>query len=342
MPHRRLPADTLEAADEWFLSHGLTYFVPEKRQEARSALRPGRTVPLGAGVGLVAAGAGGALAWFTGEFSSAPAVLVSLGLAALAWYALSVLHARPIVAWALSRTFGSLRLLLPMMTRALPLLLVFVTFLFINAEVWQVAAGLQTGMLWLTALLFGGLATGFLLVRLPEEVDLVDDDVDDAFLRRACAGTPLEQSCEDLIADPDCDPTEFAEVGGFERVNLVLVLLVIQAVQILLLAVTVFAFFVLFGGMVMALDVQAAWTGIERADIVHLPGVPNVSIPLVQVSLFLASFSALYLTVSTVTDETYREQFFGSVMREMERAVGMRAVYLALRSRRPLPVTDDD
>lgn len=37
--------------------------------------------------------------------------------------------------------------------------------------------------------------------------------------------------------------------------------------------------------------------------------------------------------MSTVTDETYREQFFGSVVRELERAVGVRAVYLALRSR---------
>jgi hypothetical protein len=35
--------------------------------------------------------------------------------------------------------------------------------------------------------------------------------------------------------------------------------------------------------------------------------------------------------VSTVTDETYREQFFSSVERQLERAVGVRAVYLAAR-----------
>ena len=39
------------------------------------------------------------------------------------------------------------------------------------------------------------------------------------------------------------------------------------------------------------------------------------------------------VTRSTVTDETYREQFFGSVLLEMERAVGLRAVYLAARDR---------
>ena len=48
----------------------------------------------------------------------------------------------------------SLRMLFPMVTRALPLLLLFMTFLFINAEVWQVSATLDGGVLWVTVLLF--------------------------------------------------------------------------------------------------------------------------------------------------------------------------------------------
>ena len=117
---------------------------------------------------------------------------------------------------------------------------------------------------------------------------------------------------------------------GFERWNLILVLVIIQAVQVLLLAVTVFAFFMLFGAMVMEPDIVAGWTG---GDPTVLPGLPNVSAELLQVSVFLAAFSNLYLTVATMTDETYREQFFGSVLSELERAVGVRAVYLALRAR---------
>ena len=38
---------------------------------------------------------------------------------------------------------------------------------------------------------------------------------------------------------------------GFERWNLILVLLVIQMVQVLLLAVAVFVFFLLFGSLIM-------------------------------------------------------------------------------------------
>jgi hypothetical protein len=82
--------------------------------------------------------------------------------------------------------------------------------------------------------------------------------------------------------------------------------------------------------MVMEPDIVEGWTG---GDPTHVPGLSNVSIELFQVSVFLAAFSNLYLTVSTMTDETYRERFFGSVLSELERAVGVRAVYLAQRAR---------
>ena len=323
-------ADPLTATETWFLQHGLSYFVPEERAEARSALRPRRIVPLVLLVALAAAAAGGALAWVGEQLAFAPATLVTIFLVSALWYALTALQARPIATWALHRTFGSLRTLLPMMSQALPLLLIFVTFLFINAEVWEVASYLDGASLWLVALLFGLLATGFLLVRLPEEVDRTDDNVDDEFLLRACRGTPMEGPCRDLVGDPDANPTSYAEVTGFERWNLILVLVIIQAVQVLLLAVTVFAFFMLFGAMVMQPEIVEGWTGQSPT---HVPGLTNVSVELLQVSVFLAAFSHLYLTVSTMTDETYRERFFGSVLSELERAVGVRAVYLALRAR---------
>lgn len=321
----------LAATHAWFLQHGLAYFVPEERQAAREALRLRRVVPLMVVTVAVAGGIAAVLVLISDFYSFGPATLWTIaGLTGL-WYFLTALKARPIVTWALHRTFGSLRTLLPMMSRALPLLLLFVTFLFINAEVWEVAAHLDGGVLWLVALLFGTLAGGFLLVRLPEEVDRTDDDVDEGFLLRACRGTPLEASCRELVEDPDADPAAHAEVTGFERWNLVLVLLIIQAAQVLLLSLSVFVFFLVFGAIVMEPAIVANWTG---GDPHHLPGLVNVSAELLQVSVFLAAFSTLYLTVSTVTDEAYRTQFFGAVLRELERAVGVRAVYLALRAQK--------
>ena len=72
----------------------------------------------------------------------------------------------------------------------------------------------------------------------------------------------------------------------------------------------------------------AAWVG---SDTHHVSWLPNVSVELVQVAVFLSAFSGLYFTVVVVTDETYREQFFTGVMQELDRALGVRAAYLTLQ-----------
>ena len=327
---KQTSSDPLVATETWFLQHGLPYFVPEERTAARAALRPRRALPLMLLVLLVAAALGGLLGWFSDQVSAAPALWLTLAVLGGVVYAMTALRARPILSWALGRTFSSLRLLLSTASRALPLLLVFVTFLFINAEAWEMTSELPFGRLWLAVLLLLGLGMVFLLVRLPEEVDHTDDAVDDSFLARACRGTPLEQPCVDLVADPDADPASYAEVTGYERWNLIAALLIIQTAQVVVLVVAVFVFFLLFGSLIMPETVQGSWTG---KDIRSFPYLDSVSTQLVKVSLFLASFSGLYFTVSAVTDETYRKQFFAGVTDELERAVGVRAVYLALRAR---------
>lgn len=321
--------------EPWFVHNGLPYFVPDERARARAALRPSKTVPVMVLVALAAVAAAVGLTWLTGQASFAPATLTLVALLAAGFYALTALRARPILGWALRRSRGSLRQLLPMVTRALPLLLLFVTFLFINAEVWQLSATLDGSVLWLTLLLFGGIAVGFLLVRLPEEVDRVDDFIDVDLLRRATRGTPIEGPAHELVEQhgDQLSLEEYGDVRGYERWNLILVLLVTQVAQVLLLSVAVLGFFLVFGGIVMTAEVQRAWTAQDHIS--HLPYLDNLSVELVQVAVFLAAFSGLYFTVAVMTDETYRAQFFREVLEELERAVGVRAAYLALHRGEP-------
>ena len=53
---------------------------------------------------------------------------------------------------------------------------------------------------------------------------------------------------------------------GLEKANLVLVLLVAQAVQVLLLALAVFGFFLVFGAVAIHDDVVTSWIGVEPED----------------------------------------------------------------------------
>ncbi len=330
MSRRTTAGSPVEATEQWFVRHGLPYFVPSQRAAARAALRPRRTVPIGIAVGIAAVAGAVALAWLLGDFSLGAATLTLIGVVAVALYAVTALRGRPILTWTVNRTLGSLHLILPMVTRALPLLLLFVTFLFINAEAWQLASHLDGGVLWLTVLLFATMAVLFLLVRLPEELDGSGETVDAEQLRRACRGTPLEDEVESLIGEDGEVSLPDSAVRGYERANLILVLLVAQVVQVLVLALAVFAFFLVFGSIVMKHAVQEAWTG---GKIHALPVADNLSVELVQVSVFLAAFSGLYFTVTVLTDETYRAQFFTGVMSELDQAVGVRAAYLAVRAR---------
>ena len=329
------PSDAATETEQWFVKHGLPYFVPAERAAARDALRPRRLVPVLVGVGLAAVGLAILLAWSLHDFSMGPAALTFVGVVAALAYAVTALRARPIVVWALEHTVASLRQLLPTVTRALPLLIVFVTFLFINAEVWHVSSRLDGGVLWLVVLLFLVMGVGFFLVRLPEEIDRADDELDDARIVAVTDGTPLASEARRLAAGRPGLLAEEVQISRFERVNLTVALVVIQLSQVLLVSLTLLLFFLLFGSIAMHEEVVEVWIGEEtnRPD-----ALPNLSVELFQVAVFLSAFSALYVSVTAVTDDTYRSQFFAGVMREMERAIAVRAAYTAVRKDQPDPV----
>jgi hypothetical protein len=240
--------------------------------------------------------------------------------------AAEILDVSPIARWALRRTTKELGSLFPLVTRALPMLLLFMTFLFINTEVWQVASALSRPVLWLSVAFFGALAVGFLLARLPEEVAAVNDDMSPEVVSRALPGTPLAD-LEAELGDVQPEP-----LTRRQRVNLLLVLLISQIAQVLLLAMAVLVFFLLFGRVAISDRVITTWVG-EQAPAPPLLGQLGFSNELLHVSIFLAAFSGLYFTVYAVTDATYREQFFTGIIHELETAVGVRAAYLCLRRR---------
>jgi hypothetical protein len=240
--------------------------------------------------------------------------------------AAEILDVGPIARWAVRRTSKELGSLFRLVTRALPMLLLFMTFLFINTEVWQVASSLSRPVLWLAVAFFGALAVGFLLARLPEEVAAVNDDMGSDVVSRALPGTPLA----DLEAE--LDDVQPEPLTRRQRVNLLLVLLIAQIAQVVLLATAVWVFFLVFGRVAISDEVITSWVG-EQAPAPPLLGQLGFSEELLHVAIFRAAFSGLYFTVYAVTDATYREQFFTDIVHELETAVGVRAAYLALRRR---------
>ena len=313
-----------EQIEDWFDTQGLPYFAGDHAEDVEEWLASWRIVSVLVLILLISGGAGFLVGDRVNDGSTGAITGVVVFFIILGGFAGSFLRMGTMLRWALRRTFGSLGLLIPLLTRALPLLLLAVTFLFINAEVWQVAALMSRSVLWLSVAFFGGFGMLFLLARLPEEVRAVEENVVGERIGEACQGTPAASAAVRLGG-------RAAPLPRFARFNLVLMMLFSQAIQVLLLSAGLFAFFMAFGALTIPDSTIQAWTG---QAVSSLPSAIGRTLPvtndLFQVSVFLAAFSGLYFTVSAVTDENYRRQFFSGLAAQLERAIAVHTVYQAL------------
>jgi hypothetical protein len=234
-----------------------------------------------------------------------------------------------ILAWGLRRAFSQLGTVGTMATRALPLLVLVVLFAFFSTEMWQIANALDRWRLWLVVALFAALAVLFMIAVLREELRGMVDEASSGKL------PDLPGKLADLaVADA---PAGTVRLTHRERVNLMLVLFLAQALQIAMLAVLVFCLFVGLGALAVDKTVVDDWLGegafLEPGTLfgVELP-LPKA---LVQLSIFLSVFSGLYFTASAATDPHYRQAFFDPLIADVRVSLAVRQVYLARRTEEP-------
>jgi hypothetical protein len=232
--------------------------------------------------------------------------------------------------WASGRLVRAIGAVTQLVLRALPLLLLFVTFLFVNTEVWQTAAALRWSTVLVVAGLFLLVATAFAVVRLPRQLGEVAVFESSADIAARVVGTPAEP----LLGQVTDAPLDVSHLGVRQRANVALVVLVSEAIQVLLVGVGLFAFFTVFGFVAVDGSVQASWIGATPESVWTWRALGQrmtLSEELLRVALFLSSFSCLYFTVVLLTDATYREEFLDEILEDVRGSFAVRAVYLRVR-----------
>ena len=173
-----------------------------------------------------------------------------------------------------------------------------------------------------------------LLTQLPAEVRRLTTGATEE-IHLLCEGTPAEKLSSTI--SPSDQPG--AALSRRQRLNVYLVMLVSQGIQVVMISLLIFAFFVGFGLVAIRPEVIASWVGdaaVEEAvlDLEVFGHDLVVTAALLRVATFLATFSGFYFTVYVVTDATYREQFFNQVIAEVRQTLAVRAAYLTHLARR--------
>jgi hypothetical protein len=326
-----LTTNDVAKCEQWFEQNGLPYFVEHGHEEVRRSLAPRALAGWGLVV-LVPAVLAGAMATAFG-WRPADAVGLAVGVAAILALlrAIRVLRLGVIGRWALRQAWAGRSLLAPLATRALPFLLLFITFFFINTEVWQVAASLTRPLLWATVGMFVAVAIAFLAPSFHSEIARMGVEVEGETLAQTCSGTPVASAAREILAEPHlAQEVAGIRLPSLQRRNLLLMLFITQAFQVLSLAAIVFAFFVVFGSVTIRPEVIESWVG--HPPTFEAGGLGLISNELFSVAVFLSGFAGLYFTVQAVIDQNYRREFFSRIEAELQRAIAVRKVYVALRA----------
>lgn len=265
---------------------------------------------------------------FGGQWRAAIATVALNAVLLLVIYFTTSYGILPMTRWGFGQLAHQVGAVLNLLVRALPLLLLFVTFLFVNTEVWQTASALNWPALAVVGVLFALIGAAFAVVRLPRQVgELSAFDSWDVTERRV-VDTPAEPLAA-VVEEPEGGTPP---LSNREWSNVGLVVLATEGTQILLVSLTIFGFFTLFGFLAISEPVVRSWLGSapDALAVLDMWGHRMVlTAELLRVATFLAAFSGLYFTVVLLTDATYREEFLDDVVSEVRDAFAVRAVYRA-------------
>jgi hypothetical protein len=252
-------------------------------------------------------------------------VILAIGFILTSWGVISMMR------WSLGQMVSQLNDIANLTMKSLPILLIFSAFIFLNAEMWQVANDFTLPFFACVAVLVLGLGSAFVMLSVRRiTVDLARFSKW-ADVRPYCHATPVEE----IVPANDADEPNAPALGRRAEWNVALLLFVSQAIQILLVALVITAFYLLFGLLTVRETTLLQWTTTmeltEAQDWVYRMRVFGADLiftrQLVLVSAFIGLMSGLQFAVQLVTDEAYRAEYAEGMTEEIREALAVRAVY---------------
>jgi hypothetical protein len=278
------------------------------------------TLPLAAVVGwllsrvsggrirTIAAAIGVAFAAVVGFIEDGPPHLLGTALFVAVVSILTAFGVGSVLGWAVRMTLSHLTAVGTMAVKALPLVMLTV-LMFFNTYAWIMAATISRRRLWLALLFLLTIAAAFVISGTLERVR--------PMLRSSAV---LPKDCERLADTPFAampDPPVYPPLNRSERINAVFVVAASQLMQMLIVAVVTATIFLVLGLILLSPSLLAQWTNHGTSKGTLLGMTLPVPEALIQMSLFLAALTFMYLGARAVGDGEYRSIFLDPMVDDL-------------------------
>ena len=237
----------------------------------------------------------------------------------------------PMMRWSVGSVRRQINDVATLAMKTVPTLLVFSAFIFINAEMWQVANDFTLPLFAMVTALIVGLGAVFVFVSVRRlTVDLARFSAWSE-VRPRCVGTPVA----DVVPADDDPAPDAPALPRRAEMNVSLLLFVAQAIQIFLVSLVVTIFYVIFGLLTVREDTLRQWTTADEFtadrdwawDFAVFGADLLFTRQLLLVAAFIGMMSGLNFAVQIVTDQAYRAEFAEEMTSEVRDALAVRAVY---------------
>lgn len=242
-----------------------------------------------------------------------------------------------ILGWSLKHAIHQLASLPPMIAKVLPVLMVSVLFIFVNADLWKLANGLSFPRTWAVLGLMGLLAVFVVVTTSLERTARLlgryrGDDIarfsNNDYEHAAALEGGIWNTAQDWVEEQKILEHRPLKIAPWS--NLIIIPMIGQIIQATFFMLLVFRFFMGFSSIAISDTTIESWMSIKPEHLKILGVDTNINAVVIKVSMIVAVFSGLSFVATTSSDEKYARSFLKPMIERIKHILIIRDIYLGL------------
>ena len=242
-----------------------------------------------------------------------------------------------ILGWSFKHAIHQLASLPPMIAKVLPVLMVSVLFIFVNADLWKLANGLSFPRTWAVLGLMGLLAVFVVVTTSLERTARLlgryrGDDIarftENDYEHAAALEGGIWNTAQDWVEEKKILEHRPLRIASWS--NLIIIPMIGQIIQAIFFMLLVFGFFMGFSSIAISDTTIESWMTVKPEHLKILGVDTNINAVVIKVSMIVAVFSGLSFVATTSSDEKYARSFLKPMIERIKHILVIRDIYLGL------------